>query len=637
MTPASDKDGRSRAVWLFSLDSARYPNAVPMTTGGLAAYFASNGQTAAATDLRLVHMKTRREARRCLEGEWRGIQVSSAEDNLGRGVRPVFAFSCYTWNIDLFSSLMEELKTALPEALVIAGGPQVQNAEDYVGESLDAVVLGEGEVTFQCLLDRTFSCETNPLQALAETDGVAYRDGRGRFVRTKERKRIGDLSLLPSALTIVPLTDESGVALYDRASYETTRGCPFKCAFCEWGTGATGVKMHRHSIDRVRTDLELLVEGGVGDIFFCDSNFGAVPEDLEKAQVLVALREKTGRPRMFCTSWSKNPNRRVRDIATLLHRHGLLEHFTLALQTLTPAALEACNRKNLRVNRYQEIVADLVARGVPVGTELIWGLPGDTLENFERNFDLLVAVFPTMSIYGYTLLPGTEFHERATELEIETETLAEYGNWMLDYVVASSSFSKEEGLAGYELVAAYMSLGRGNIIPLTIRFLALSGVVSCATALRKVLRAAAATQADRLPEADKDGLALYSVRDRLYSLFLQDRELTFDAVEDALLAVLAERARPKAAAARALRRVLALDRALCPTEPTREAHSTPHFDYRADLALRSLTSLNLPPSGVLSAAVPTTLKIKHPASADDLLAPGTVGSDAVRANHAVFP
>ena len=39
------------------------------------------------------------------------------------------------------------------------------------------------------------------------------------------------------------LTDAEGRPRYDAVTYETTRGCPYKCAFCEWGTGAIGTAL----------------------------------------------------------------------------------------------------------------------------------------------------------------------------------------------------------------------------------------------------------------------------------------------------------------------------------------------------------------------------------------------------------
>ena len=99
----------------------------------------------------------------------------------------------------------------------------------------------------------------------------------------------------------------------------------------------------------------------------------------------------------------------------------------LALQTLTPYALELSHRTNMRSNEYEPVVRALASEGVPIAAELIWGLPGDNLAEFERNLDQLMTVFPNINIFGYTLLPGTEFFEKRDEYRLVTLPVAGYG------------------------------------------------------------------------------------------------------------------------------------------------------------------------------------------------------------------
>src|SRR5690606_10869066 len=143
--------------------------------------------------------------------------------------------------------------------------------------------------------------------------GCAFLDADGKPRRTPDRPRTTCLDELPSALDVIQLRDEDGKPLYAHVAYETSRGCPYRCSFCEWGTGAIGTKMFQFSLPRIRSDLERMVAGGIQDIWLCDSNFGALREDLEKAKMIVELRQRTGLPQTFATSWSKNHNARVRE------------------------------------------------------------------------------------------------------------------------------------------------------------------------------------------------------------------------------------------------------------------------------------------------------------------------------------
>ena len=395
-----------RPVWLFSMDTEQF-SAPPMTTGGLKAFHMRYGASRESTEIDLIHFFQAEEVAVWFDENCDAL-AARARQALEAGVEPIVGFSVYTWNAAEFLAAMRRVRRSVPEITIVAGGPHVQQADDYLfDEALDLVVLGEGEQTFQELLD----CRSRA--DWAEIAGLAYLDTARNLHTTASRPRRVALDELPSALEVIELRDAEGRPRYERVAYETARGCPFRCSFCEWGTGAIGTKMYQFSLDRIRDDLEQLIEGGVQDVWLCDSNFGALREDLEKVKIIVELRQRTGRPSTFATSWSKSHSPRVQEIVLLLRRHGLLQHYNLALQTLTPLALQLSNRKNMRSNTYEPIAKQMAEEGVPIATELIWGLPGDNLEEFEANLDTLAGVFPNINIFGYTLLPGTEFYRRA--------------------------------------------------------------------------------------------------------------------------------------------------------------------------------------------------------------------------------
>jgi hypothetical protein len=423
----------------------------------------------------------------------------------------VAGLSVYTWNAAEFSALASEIRKQCPGVVVVAGGPHVQQAADWLGaEAFDVVVLGEGEVTFQQLLD-------TPRSRWADVPGIAWLDEAGRERRSAARPRQANLAEFPSPFEVIDLCDADGQPLYDAVSYETTRGCPFSCAFCEWGTGAIGTKMLSFPLDRLRRDWELIVKAGIPNIWLADSNFGALRDDLQKARIICELKERFALPRSFATSWSKKHSPRVQEIVLLLNAHGLLPFYQLALQTLTPRALELCHRENMAANEYEPIARRMAEAGVPVSAELIWGLPGDDLASFEANLDRLLAVFPDINIFGYTLLPGTEFFERRAELQLQTRPVAGYGKARGEYVVGSLSFGVEEGAEGYFVVTAHQLLVSGHILSRTLRWLAMEGTLPVGALMRRL--AQALLEAAIVPSAlvdPGDRLAVYEARAGIY-------------------------------------------------------------------------------------------------------------------------
>lgn len=597
----------NRPVWLFSMDSDQF-HAAPTTTAGLKAYYLRYGTTCQLTDVELLHFRDS-DAVAAWRTQWRHTFLPRAREALKRGVTPIAAVSFYTWNAAEFLELLQMIKGDCPELLTVAGGPHVQQAEDYLfDEPIDLIALGEGEATFQQLLD-------NPARDnWAAIDGLAFLDD-GVLVKTRERERTVELDTLPSPLDVLELTDAAGKPLYDAISYETSRGCPFKCAFCEWGTGAIGTRMYQFSLERIRRDWRCIAEAGIKNIWLADSNFGALREDLEKAQLICELKRETGYPTSFATSWSKKHSPRVQEIVLLLNRNGLLPHYQLALQTLTPEALELANRQNMSSNKYQPIAKHMAEQGVPIAAELIWGLPGDNLASFETNLDRLLATFPNINIFGYTLLPGTEFYAKRDEYRIETIPVAGYGKAKGEYVVGCHSFDRDEGIEGYFLITAHILFAHGHLLPLTVRLLALEGTVRVSPLLRFLLRSLLDECRDELPTLDgRDRMAVYEKRAELYLHLLRDPERSYRRIRHHLRRWLAKEGASRELAAKVLRTV-ELDRVLSPRSGGRKQQWV-DFDFDARHWLKRLDAMELPQAGAIA---PQRLLIETPGGVGDIL------------------
>lgn len=579
-----------RPVLLLSMDSDEF-QAPPTTTAALSAYYQQYGQHSAQTDIELVHFQSGQDIT-AWHSAWNADAFSAWSEADGFSQRPVIGFSFYTWNAAEFLDLAATLKKALPHAIIIAGGPHVQQVADYLGtEAIDVVFRGEAEITLQEFLDCTSQSQWHAVA------GISYLVD-GEIYNTEERARCKDLDHFPSPLDVLELTAADGTPLYESIAYETSRGCPFKCAFCEWGTGAIGSRMYQWSMERIRRDWERIVAAGIKDIWLADSNFGALKQDIDKARLLVELKDRTGLPVSFATSWSKKHSRQVQEIALLLHSKQLLPHYQLALQTLTPEALRLSNRQNMSSNEYEPIAKSMSEQGVPIAAELIWGLPGDNLADFERNLDELLATFPNINIFGYTLLPGTEFYRRRDEYRIEALPVAGYGKAKGEYVVGCHSFSRDEGEEGYFLISSHILLVHGHIMPLTTRLLALRGRVAVSALFRNILRRLLQVLGDELPTVDPaDRMSVYEQRDAVYLASIRHAQVVYDAIA----AELATALRDDATGLREALRILALDKSLCPSMGN-ERTFTAAFDYDVTAAHDKLSAMEAPDLGEDSGA-----------------------------------
>ena len=56
-------------------------------------------------------------------------------------------------------------------------------------------------------------------------------------------------------------------------TWETNRGCPFSCTFCDWGS-ATASKVYQFGMDGLHDEIGWMSRQRIGFVFCCDANFG---------------------------------------------------------------------------------------------------------------------------------------------------------------------------------------------------------------------------------------------------------------------------------------------------------------------------------------------------------------------------
>ncbi len=382
----------------------------------------------------------------------------------GERVPDVLACSVLGWNFRAFIAIAETFKQLNPAGWVVFGGTHVAHQADRLlrqHPEVDLIVNSEGEFVFRDLL-RAY-LEGCPVTDLAKVAGVSYRDDAGNVATTDEPTPIADLSVVPSPFLggAIPLHDDRGRFRYDVALMETNRGCPYHCAFCYWG-GAVGQKVRRFPRDRLRAELDLLAYHGAHTIVLCDANFGMLPDDLEFVEDVIRVRERYGYPRALETSWAKNKSAIFYQIVQSLKAHGMTSSFTLALQTLNDTALDGMQRRNMRLNQWEDLAHWLSAAGLDAYAELIWGAPGETYDSFIEGYDRLARLIPRIAVYPLIVLPNTAYAQNREALGLVTVRgdLDDY-----DYVAATPDIS----IADNTRMQRFLLWARGIVENLVLR------------------------------------------------------------------------------------------------------------------------------------------------------------------------
>ncbi|SBT43083.1 KedN5 family methylcobalamin-dependent radical SAM C-methyltransferase [Micromonospora auratinigra] len=372
---------------------------MPLAAGYLRATLAGDPDLRGEVDVRIHNFRG-------------GVPLIRMAATLFAGPPPdVLACSVLGWNYRSFGALAETYKQLRPDGCVVFGGNHVAHQGHRVlreHPAVDVVVDGEGEVTFRELV-RVLLEQAYP-EGLSRVAGLTYRGPDGAAISTPDRERLTDLDVIPSPFLTgaLPMTDGAGRFRYDVALMETNRGCPYKCAFCYWG-GAVGQRVRSFSRERLAAELDCFGFHQVPTVVLCDANFGLLAADEEFVEDLIRTRERRGYPRAVETSWAKNKSDRFHRIVRELRRHDLQSSFTLALQSLSDAALTGMRRRNMRVNEWENLADWLVQEGLDCYAELIWGAPGETVQSFLAGYDRLATRVSRIAVYPMLLLPNTTY------------------------------------------------------------------------------------------------------------------------------------------------------------------------------------------------------------------------------------
>jgi radical SAM superfamily enzyme YgiQ (UPF0313 family) len=318
----------------------------------------------------------------------------------------VAGFSLYVWNAAYTLALAQKLKARQPETLIVVGGPHVPDrAEAFMQQYpwIDVCVHGEGEATFLALLEQF------PDRDYADLNGISYRAGKQIITRPKQRAR--NLERVASAFLSGILEPLLLNHPHNRwlSVWETNRGCPFSCSFCDWGS-LTNAKVLRFDLERLEAELRWFGQQKIEVIYCCDANFGIFERDLEIAKLAAAVREEFGYPRLFYTQTAKNATERVFESQEILFKEGMHTGTTLSMQSVSPQALSAIRRENISLKSYQELQSRFRQAGIPTYTDVLVGLPGETVDSFKQGVGTLIqqGQHQEMRFYNVYILPNAE-------------------------------------------------------------------------------------------------------------------------------------------------------------------------------------------------------------------------------------
>ncbi len=320
----------------------------------------------------------------------------------------IVGFSVYIWNIKRSLALAQLLKLQNPGILIVFGGPHVPDqAEDFMRTHpfIDLCCHGPGEAVFTAILE---AYPDNDWQAIP---GLSYFNFKGQFVTQSPLPRSRDLSQIPSPYTegvFQPLLRAHPQTRWI-ATWETNRGCPFSCTYCDWGS-AIASKLGLFEMEQLNADLEWFGANQIGMIFCADANFGILKRDLDLATYLARVYQRYRYPHTFHQQTAKNSPERTWELHQILARAGIFAEVTLSLQSMDAHTLKQIKRDNISLPTFLNLQKRFQAAGIATYTDMILGLPGETYDSFVSGVEQAVqsGQHSRMQFYNAFVLPNAE-------------------------------------------------------------------------------------------------------------------------------------------------------------------------------------------------------------------------------------
>lgn len=404
------KDMCSMLINLVSIHPYPSPQSIPLANAYLKSYALHSPASISISDFFL------------------GEDVSVCAATIAELLPVAVGFSMYVWNHSYCCEIAAELRRNHPAILLFCGGPEVTADPESVltMEIFDFVIIGEGEVPFLSLC-----------QVLAANGDYTHIPGilLSGLTASALPPPVTDLDSIPSPY----LTGVIDTHVTQGILWQLSRGCSFTCDFCFDARGIHGVR--HFSLERVEAELRHFAATAVSQVFVLDSTFNL---DVKRAKKLLRM---------------------IKNIAPDIHFHfevrnefidremaKLFAQIACSLQI----GLQSANREVLRQVGRSFDKADFTAKvgllnesGAVFGFDLIYGLPGDTLEGFRHTLDYALSLYPNhLDIFPLAVLPGTRLASSGAALGIRWDTKAPY------IVNETGSFTTADMAAAAELATA---------------------------------------------------------------------------------------------------------------------------------------------------------------------------------------
>lgn len=392
--------------------------------------------------------------------------IEKIKSEIRKNPPDVFGVSLYVWNFEFSLEICQWLKTEFPSCIIITGGPHqyFKHHQDWFSKHnfIDASLPSEvyGEIAIADILN---NLKDNNTISWNKVEQIVY-PSKDRSVVLRSPKATYKLDfkwnysafeeqklLISEYVDHFKSINPNG---YFHCKVETTRGCPYACTFCDWG-GGVGTKIIIKDLKFVKQDIDALISCSLASIYICDANFGINGNrDVEIVQYLADKKKQFhgNFPFVQYGGYAKT-NRHfnyLRKIFIIEAENQMSYVYKISQQTFDYEILDNIKRVDLRTNEHWELSKYLRKKYNYESTvELIFGLPGITVEKWYKEFNKPYEENVFARVYEWYLLPEAEAYEKSYREKFGLLTSRKKLNdhqWSIpsEIVVGSNSCSRQD-------------------------------------------------------------------------------------------------------------------------------------------------------------------------------------------------
>ena len=320
----------------------------------------------------------------------------------------VVMFSVYVWNVGLSREVARIIKSLRSDLHIVFGGPYCEYKED------PEYFEKHPYIDFTCQTDGYGEPFVNEFLYQVETDQdwdkvpfMVRKEGYSPVLFAKRAFEWPKRIFERNSDYLQKVKDERVGSITLMTIYETHRGCPYGCVFCEWSGGINSKVAFRPSEDVIEDFTWLAQSGFLEDLHMVEANLGQLDRDVLLIEELCKIKKEYGVPRdVILAGLSKSKKSNVYKIDRLLASSGLSKGFKISMQDMDPQVLKNIDRVDEPWEKQFKVYNELRDEfGIKLRAEMIRGLPGTTLHNYYEAAGEMAKHNVFWDKYTWHLLP----------------------------------------------------------------------------------------------------------------------------------------------------------------------------------------------------------------------------------------